>query len=100
MLTLNDFARKFSTVRRLTREEGIGSVISIALERADLRLKLLAARTPDSVTLDGCTINLKQMPDTSMKLALLKGEYEAFERHAILQYADTDQPVIELGGCI
>lgn len=100
MPALSSLTRKLSTAFTLFQEDGIHGVISALQERADLRSKLSAAQATDSVNLDGCMFNLKQLPDTPMKLALFEKKYEDFERQAVFQYVDTDQPVIELGGCI
>jgi FkbM family methyltransferase len=67
---------------------------------ADLWLTYFAARKIRSVSLDGCTFNVEKMPNSPMKLALLRDEYEEFERRAVLQYVRPEFPVVELGGCI
>lgn len=92
--------RKFSTATRIFRKEGIGGIATTMLEQIDVRLKLYASRNVESVLLDGCTFGLKGIRGTRMKLALLKEDYEEFERRAVMQYADREHPVIELGGCI
>ena len=35
-----------------------------------------------------------------MKLSLVRGNYERFERMAVRKFVDLGHPVIELGGCI
>jgi FkbM family methyltransferase len=92
--------RKLSTGLRVFREEGVAALTNLLRQRIDLQVKLFAARGIESVTLDGCTFSLRHIPNTPMKLVLLDGEYESFERRAVLQYVDPEQPVIELGGCI
>ncbi len=92
--------RRLVTLFRVFREGGVVAATTLLWQRIDLHLRLLASRGIESVTLDGCTFNLKQIPNSPMKLVLLGGEYESFERRAVLQYVDPAQPVIELGGCI
>ena len=52
------------------------------------------------VELDHCRFPLAELPNTSMKLELLSGQYEKPEREAVLRYLQPDWGVIELGGCI
>jgi hypothetical protein len=54
-----------------------------------------AARKIKDVSLDGYTFNLEKMSDIRMKLALLSGEDENFDRQAVLQYARPEYPVFE-----
>ncbi len=88
------------TALRVFREEGVGGLLAMVRQRSALQLKFFSARKIESVYLDGCTFSLKHVPNTPMKLALLEGTYEGFERQAVLQYVNQEQPVIELGGCI
>jgi len=92
--------RKLVTLFRVFQEGGVVAATTLLWQRIDLHVRLFASRRVESVTLDGCTFNLKQIPNSPMKLVLLGGEYESFERRAVLQYVDPAQPVIELGGCI
>jgi FkbM family methyltransferase len=92
--------RKLSSARRIFREEGIASLITAVSRHIDLFIRLFAARAKESVILDGCVFDLKEVPKAPMKLVLIRGEYEDFERRAVRQYLDPEQPVIELGGCI
>jgi FkbM family methyltransferase len=52
------------------------------------------------IELDHCRFPLAELPNTSMKLELLSGQYEKPEREAVLHYLQPDWSVIELGGCI
>ena len=100
MSGIRTIRKKLSSGLRVYRENGVGTVIAIAWRQADLRVRLFAARAITSVNLDGCTFDLKRIPNTPMKLALLRGEYEGFERRAVRNCVDPEQPVVELGGCI
>jgi FkbM family methyltransferase len=100
MPKFRSLTRVLSTASRLRREEGLGGVVSAVWSRAELSARVLAARKTQSVDLDGCTFSFDRLPNTSMKLELLKKQYEAFERHAVLRYVRPDYPIIELGGCI
>jgi FkbM family methyltransferase len=100
MMGLRDLARKLSTAIRVLREDGVAATVAMIHQRIELQMKLFSARRVKSIAMDGCTFSLKHIPNTEMKLALLTGEYESFERRAVLQYVDPGQPVIELGGCI
>ena len=100
MMRSSRLTRQFATARRVFRESGVSGIVALARQRAVLRLDLLSAKGIESIALDGCTFGLKSIPETPMKLALVKGEYEDFERRAVLQYVDPEHPVIELGGCI
>lgn len=91
---------KFSTLLRYFREGGIRGSVTFVRDRLGLHTRLLVARSVRSVTLDGCTFDLDRVPNSSMKVALLDGKYEDFERHAVLKYVNPELPIIELGGCI
>lgn len=92
--------RRLATLSRVFQDGGVTAAITLLWQRMDLHVRLWASRGIEAVTLDGCTFNLKQIPNSPMKLVLLEGDYESFERRAVLQYVDPAQPVIELGGCI
>lgn len=100
MPKFSDMTGTLSNALRLFREGGLGAVTTVARKRANRELKLFLARKIESVTFEGCSFSLKRIPNGRMKLALLRGTYEVYERHAVLQYVDPEQPVIELGGCI
>jgi FkbM family methyltransferase len=51
-------------------------------------------------TLDGCKFELRDIPNTRMKVELLTGRYEQLERTAARQYIRPEWPVVELGACI
>ena len=93
-------SRKVRTASAILRREGLGGLSAKVKRDADLWLAYFAARKITSVSLGGCTFNLEKIPDTPMKLALLRNEYEGFERQAVLQYVRPEFPVVELGGCI
>ena len=100
MPVLSELTRTLLSASRAMREGGIGRVTALARSRADVELKLFAARKTESVTLDGCTFSLKRIPHGRMKLGLLMGTYEQPERTAVLKRLDPGLPVVELGGCI
>jgi FkbM family methyltransferase len=52
------------------------------------------------IWLNGCRFDLRELPNTPMKLELLSGGYEQPERNAALRYIRAEWPVVELGGCI
>jgi FkbM family methyltransferase len=100
MSRTSKFPRKVSTALRIFRENGVGGFASATIDRTDLWLNLFLARKITSVTLDGCTFELESVPNTPMKRALLRQDYEVLERRAVLQHLNPNLPVIELGGCI
>lgn len=69
-------------------------------QQLDLKIRLNLARKVKSIDLDGCRFDLTLIPPSPMKLAMLRGEYEAFERRALRRSINPDLPLIELGGCI
>lgn len=93
-------ARRLSSARRILQQEGFSALAAAVRRQADIRFKLFAARKTKSICLDGCTFNLHGIPPSRMKIAMLSGEYEEFERRAVSRYVDPEQPVIELGACV
>jgi FkbM family methyltransferase len=67
---------------------------------ARLKAQIYARGRNKVVYFDGCRFELRNLPNTPMKLKLLNGEYEERERNAARQFIQKDWPVIELGGCI
>ncbi|QEE28421.1 FkbM family methyltransferase [Terriglobus albidus] len=92
--------KKIWTAGRIFRDKGFSGVMDMIRRKAELSQKLLATKHITTITLDGCTFDLKRLPNTPMKLALLEQDYEAFERRAVMRYVNSNEPVIELGGCI
>ncbi len=92
MLRSSTVDRVLGTTSRILHDEGVSGLSLAVREWAAVRAKY--------VNLGGCTFNLKKISDTGMKIALIRKEYEGFERRAVLQYTRPECPVIELGGCI
>jgi FkbM family methyltransferase len=92
---------------RLFKDKGFGAVFNAIYIRAKL-LSILARLQVEIyirgrnkvVWLDGCRFNLRELPNTQMKLELLTGRYELPERNAVRRYIQAEWSVIELGGCI
>lgn len=86
---------------RILRQEGMGAVAIAVKQQIALHWALFSTRNKTrSLTLDGCSFNLESIPASPMKLVMLRGEYEEFERKAVSRHVPPDLPVIELGGCI
>ena len=75
---------KVSAALQIFRDEGASALLAKLRYKADVWLKCFAARGVKSVTFDGCTFSLEMMPNSAMKISLLKKKYERFERHAVL----------------
>jgi FkbM family methyltransferase len=78
----------------------VGAFSWVVYNTARLKAQIYAKGRNEIVYLDGCRFDLRNLPNTPMKLKLLSGEYEERERSAARQYIQKDWPVIELGGCI
>jgi FkbM family methyltransferase len=100
MLKSADVTKKLSATYRVFHDEGMSGVTAFLRWRLDFQMQMLAARNIKSVDLDGCTVNVKGLPNTQTKLDLLKKEYEEVERRLVPKYLDPGLPVVELGGCI
>ncbi len=100
MLKSHDLKRMLTTVRREIRDNGLRGFCLAMQQRALFERQLFPFRKVESVSLDGCTFDVRRLPNFSIKLALLTKTYEDFERRAVLQYVPRELPVIELGGCI
>lgn len=100
MSKLRGLSRVLSTANKVRHEEGMGGLVSAVWKRAELSMRLFALVNTQAVTIDGCVFGYKSLPNTSMKLELLRGDYEGFERHAVRQFVRREYPVVELGGCI
>jgi FkbM family methyltransferase len=96
---MSELTAKFHRAFGVLRNEGVGPFATVVRRRAELELKLFPDRKVESVVLDGCTFSLKQIPRSILRLQLLRGTYEAFERRAAVAYVDPEIPVIELGAC-
>lgn len=100
MRGLNIATRKLSTSRRILREKGPAALASAVSRQLNLKIRLFLARKVKSIELDGCRFDLTLIPPSPMKLEMLRGKYEAFERRALRHSINPDLPLIELGGCI
>ena len=99
--------RKSRVAYRLFKDEGLGTLCKAIYNRAKLRFILARLQVEiyirgrnKVVWLDGCRFNLRELPNTQMKLELLTGRYELPERNAARRYIRAEWSVIELGGCI
>ncbi len=78
----------------------VGALSWAVYNTARMKAQIYARGPNKIVSLDGCRFDLRNLPNTPMKLKLLRGEYEERERSAARQYIQKDWPVVELGGCI
>lgn len=85
---------------RIFHQQGLGSLLNIAGQHAAVQTYFLSHKAAQSIDIDGCAFNIGGIPNTSMKLSLVRGNYERFERMAVRKFVDLGHPVIELGGCI
>ncbi len=53
-----------------------------------------------SARLDNCEFVLRGLKDEGLRNAFLFGDYEQYERKAVLEYLSPGLPVIELGACL
>ena len=100
MLESKVISRKLSTAFHTLQNEGFGRFFALIRLNADLWREYLELKKHESVTLDGCTFDLRQISSISMGRALLDGQYENFERRAVQEHVRPEYPVVELGGCI
>jgi hypothetical protein len=92
-------ARKLRSVYRVLRDQGPVSGSRTILDVAKLRLSIFLKGSKKVVSLDGCHFDVGSLPNTTMKLELLKGSYEQPERNAARAFIQPDWSVVELGGC-
>ena len=92
--------RKVRAAYRLLRNKGIGEFTELVYSMLRLKTEIYARGRNRIVSLDGCSFELRGIPDTRMKLELLTGGYEEPERSAARRYIRREWPVVELGGCI
>jgi FkbM family methyltransferase len=92
--------RKTNAAIRALRDGGVGGLMAQVRRKAYVWRVCFAARGVKSITLDGSTFGLEMIPNNAMKVSLLKGKYERFERHAVLKYVRPELPVVELGACV
>jgi len=92
--------RKLGSVYRIFRDNGFRSGSETLFNFAKLRLSIFSKGNKKTVSLDGCHFAVGSLPNTTMKLELLKGSYEQPERNAARAYIQPDWAVVELGGCI
>lgn len=92
-------ARKFRNAYRTLQTAGVKGLWMQAWKKAEQKRLLSAARDVKTVELDGCRFTL-EVPADAVKVSLLKGRYERFERDAVVRYLDPQYPVIELGACL
>lgn len=100
MALLQVLTRKTFSLARILRHEGVGGVARAVQHRTALHWEVFSARKTRSLTFDGCSFPVARIPASPMKLAMLRGAYEEFERNAVRRHVRPDLPVIELGGCI
>jgi FkbM family methyltransferase len=91
---------KVRAAHRLLRNKGISGFSKVVYGMARLKLEIYARGRNKIVSLDGCRFELRDIPDTPMKVELLTGRYEEPERSAARRYIRAEWPVVELGGCI
>jgi FkbM family methyltransferase len=92
--------RKLRAAIQLLREVGPRRFLSFTCGRLWVTAQILLRGGHRIVTIDGCQFPLRDLPNNSMKLALLTGSYEAPERSAVRKYIQPDWGVVELGACI
>jgi FkbM family methyltransferase len=94
------FTSRIATVTTLFKKKGIVNTGGVILKWATLQLQIKILGQSRTIELDGCKFPLRDVPNTSMKLHLLRGSYELPERSAALRYIKPEWSVVELGGCI
>ena len=92
--------RKTNAAIRALRDGGVGGLMAQVRRKAYVWRVCFAARKVKCITLNGSTFDLEMLPNNAMKVSLLKGKYERFERQAVLQYVRPELPVVELGACV
>ena len=92
----NTFREKCETARAVYREGGIRAVV----EKCQDKLFLAQCSRKETVSIDGCRIDIREIRDPFMRLLLLRSTYEGAERAAALRHVRRDAPVVELGACI
>jgi FkbM family methyltransferase len=92
--------RKTITAIRAFRNGGVSGLAAQVRRKVEVWRVCFAARGIKSITLDRSSFSLEEIPNNALKVSLLKGKYERFERHAVLKYVRPELPVVELGGCI
>jgi FkbM family methyltransferase len=97
---LSELTAKFDRAFGVLRNEGLRGFAENLRRRAKLQMELFPARKIETVDLDGCTFGMKQIPQSWLRLQLLRGTYEDLERRAVAVHVDPALPVIELGACI
>lgn len=100
MLRLGDVTRKLNTTYRAFHEDGFRGMTSLLRVRVDFSRRLRAAQRLKSLNLDGCVIDMGQIPESQTKIDLAEQAYEVAERRLVPRYLDPHLPVVELGGCI
>ncbi|MES2219510.1 MAG: FkbM family methyltransferase [Acidobacteriota bacterium] len=88
---VSTFRRLFRSASRILRNQGIGGLLLAVREWLAVRQKY--------IKLNGCTFVLRALPNPAVTRALVRREYEEFERRAVRQYVRPNLPVVELGGC-
>ena len=100
MLRFGDVSTKLSEVNHIFHETGVAGLANYLRWRCDFHLKMLIARQIRSVTLDGCQVNMRHVPNSKTKLDLMFKIYEVEERRLVSKHVDPRLPVVELGGCL
>lgn len=99
MLRIDDVTRKLNTVYRAFHEDGFRGMTNVLRVRIDFSMRLRAAQRIKSINLDGCVIDMGQIPDSQTKIDLAEQTYEVAERR-LVRHLDPHLPVVELGGCL
>lgn len=106
---MSSVARKLSTMGRVARTRGLGSLAALVGEklrmwwRRDDRtgLSYLSGRPNRLVRLDGCRFDAGGgEAGREMREMMLRGLHEKPEREALARFLDPSAPVVELGACI
>jgi len=100
MLRFRDVSAKLSEANHVFHETGVAGLANYLRWRCDFHLKMLVARHIRSVTLDGCRVNMRHVPNSRTKIDLMLKIYEVEERHLVSKHVDPKLPVVELGGCL
>jgi FkbM family methyltransferase len=91
---------KIAAASSLLKSRGLNGTIKTVYKVCETKAKIFAMGQNGFATLDGCRYDLRDVPNTRMKLELLKGTYEQLERTAAQQFIRPEWPVVELGACI
>jgi FkbM family methyltransferase len=99
-VTTSTLSSKVARAATLLKTKGVTETAKAIFYRLSLQLRISMLGRSRTISMDGCEFPLRDVPDTSMKLELLLGNYEQPERSAARRYVKPEWPVVELGGCI